>query len=77
MAITKVEFYKDNTLIGSRTSAPFDSFTWTSGPPGIYSLTAKVFHDGIMSGISEPINIEVEIDIHYTLENYVVANYWI
>jgi len=74
MAITKVEFYKDNTLIGSRTSAPFDSFTWTSGPPGIYSLTSKVFHDGIMSGVSEPINIEVAIATT-NLFDYAVA-YW-
>jgi regulation of enolase protein 1 (concanavalin A-like superfamily) len=38
--LTRVEFYRGSTLLGSDTDAPF-SFTWSSVPAGSYSLTAK------------------------------------
>ena len=38
--LTRVEFYRESTLLGSDMSAPF-SFTWSSVPAGSYTLTAK------------------------------------
>jgi sulfur relay (sulfurtransferase) complex TusBCD TusD component (DsrE family) len=37
--ITKVVFYRDSTLIGTATSAPY-SIIWYNAPAGTYSLTA-------------------------------------
>jgi regulation of enolase protein 1 (concanavalin A-like superfamily) len=38
--LTRVEFYRGSTLLGSDADAPF-SFTWSSVPAGSYTLTAK------------------------------------
>jgi hypothetical protein len=38
--ISKVEFYRDTTLLNTDTTSPF-SFNWTNVPAGTYSLTAK------------------------------------
>ncbi|MCB2408848.1 glycosyl hydrolase [Hymenobacter lucidus] len=38
--VSKVEFYRGTTLLGTDTSAPY-SFSWTSVAAGTYSLTAK------------------------------------
>jgi YD repeat-containing protein len=37
--ISKVEFYRDGTLLGTALTAPY-SYTWTNVPAGSYSLTA-------------------------------------
>jgi RHS repeat-associated protein len=42
--ITKVDFYRGTTLIGTKTTAPY-SVTWTDAPAGTYSLTAKATDD--------------------------------
>ena len=38
--ISKVEFFRGATLIGSDTTSPY-SFNWTSVPTGAYTLTAR------------------------------------
>jgi YD repeat-containing protein len=38
-SISKVEFYRDGTLLGTTLTAPY-SYTWTNVPAGSYSLTA-------------------------------------
>ncbi|MBO9703726.1 MAG: cellulase family glycosylhydrolase [Sporocytophaga sp.] len=43
-AITKVEFYNGNTLLGTDTSAPY-SFTWASVTAGKYTITAQATDD--------------------------------
>lgn len=59
MGITKVEYYQDNQLLGTKTVAPFDSYTWQGVTEGNYNLTAKVFYDGQLSGTSQPVNVNV------------------
>ena len=39
-SITKVEFFRDGTLIGSDTTSPY-SFSWSNVVPGSYSITAR------------------------------------
>jgi sulfur relay (sulfurtransferase) complex TusBCD TusD component (DsrE family) len=42
--ITKVQFYKGDTLLGEGTNAPY-AFTWGSVPVGAYRLTARLVYD--------------------------------
>ena len=57
-SITRVEFYRNGLLIGQDTSSPY-SYSWTNAVEGSYSLTAKVFDNG-MSKSSEPVIIYVK-----------------
>lgn len=40
--ISKVEFYRGNTLLGQDLSAPY-AYTWANAGAGIYSITAKAY----------------------------------
>ncbi len=40
--ISKVEFYRGSTLLGTSTTSPY-TFTWTGVAAGTYSLTAKAY----------------------------------
>ncbi len=42
MSITKVEFYADNNLLGTDTSAPY-SYSWLTAPVGAHFLTAVAY----------------------------------
>ncbi|MFD2203318.1 Ig-like domain-containing protein [Shivajiella indica] len=57
--ITKVEFYRSGTLIGTSTTAPY-SITWSKAFVGKFALTAKAFDDKNASTVSSVVNIEVE-----------------
>ena len=57
-SITKVEFYKNGSLIGLDTSRPYKT-SWSDVTVGSYSLTAKVFDNG-MNKISAPVHINVK-----------------
>ena len=57
-AISKIEFYNGNTLLGTSTVSPY-AFTWTNVTSGNYLITAKAFDNGSLSTISQPINISV------------------
>jgi len=57
-SITKVEFYKNEDLIGQDVSRPY-ALLWADIPEGSYSLTAKVYDNGL-SKISEGIGISVK-----------------
>ncbi|MCK4854315.1 MAG: hypothetical protein KAT31_08635, partial [Bacteroidales bacterium] len=63
-SITKVEFYRNGSLIGKDASSPY-TFIWTDVSEGSYSLTIKVFDNG-MSKISAPVNITVETELTST-----------
>jgi photosystem II stability/assembly factor-like uncharacterized protein len=56
--VTRVDFYKNNVLIGSDTSAPY-AFTWANATVGNYQLTAKAVDDSTATTISTPISISV------------------
>ncbi|MES2535739.1 MAG: Ig-like domain-containing protein [Pseudomonadota bacterium] len=42
--ITKVQFYRGGTLIGTATTAPY-ALTWANAPPGTYRITARATDD--------------------------------
>jgi major membrane immunogen (membrane-anchored lipoprotein) len=56
--ITKVEFYRGATLIGTSTSAPHSAI-FSKAPAGNYNLTAKAFDNKGGESISPAINITV------------------
>ena len=56
--VSKVEFYRGSTLIGTATSAPY-GYTWTNTVPGAYSLTAKAYDDRRAATTSSAISITV------------------
>ncbi len=58
--ITKVEFYANGNLIGTKTSGPWN-FTWTNVAQGFYALTAKAFDNFNASTTSAPISISVGV----------------
>lgn len=57
-AITKVEFYANGNLIGSKTSAPF-SIAWSNPPAGGYSLLAKATDNAGMVATSASVPVTV------------------
>ncbi|MEE9461078.1 MAG: Ig-like domain-containing protein, partial [Bacteroidales bacterium] len=63
-SITKVEFYRNGSFIGKDTLSPY-TFLWTDVSEGSYSLTIKVFDNG-MSKISASVNITVETELTST-----------
>lgn len=56
--ISKVEFYRGTTLIGTATSAPY-GVTWNSVPLGTYSLTAKATDNAGAATTSSAVSITV------------------
>jgi regulation of enolase protein 1 (concanavalin A-like superfamily) len=57
-SVTRVDFYRGSTLIGSDTSSPY-SATWTSAPAGSYTLTAIARDDDGATRTSAGVNITV------------------
>ena len=56
--MTRVEFYRGTTLIGSDSTAPY-SVTWTGAPVGTYTLTAKAFDEDGASRTSSAVSVTV------------------
>ena len=56
--ITRVDFYRGSTLIGSDTSSPY-SFSWTNVPAGSYSLTAVARNNAGATTVSSTRDITV------------------
>jgi regulation of enolase protein 1 (concanavalin A-like superfamily) len=56
--LTKVEFFRDGTLIGTDATAPY-SFSWTNVAAGTYSLTAKAYDNGGGIGTSTAVGVTV------------------
>jgi glycerophosphoryl diester phosphodiesterase len=57
-SISKVEFYKSGSLVGTDTSFPY-SCSWSDIPKGSYTLTAEVY-DNDMKKLSFPVKIKVD-----------------
>ncbi len=57
-SVTKVDFYRSGTLIGSDTTAPY-SVVWTNATKGVYELTAKATDNSGLTATSAPISITV------------------
>jgi hypothetical protein len=57
-AITKVDFYRGSTLIGTDTTAPYE-FIWSDVDTGNYSLKAKATSDNGAYTYSSTVNITV------------------
>jgi hypothetical protein len=56
--VTRVEFFRNGTLIGSDTSAPFAA-TWSAAPAGTYALTAVAYDADGASASSAAVNVTV------------------
>jgi RHS repeat-associated protein len=56
--VSKVEFFRDTTLIGTDTTSPY-SFAWNNVPAGSYSLTAKATDNRGAVNASTAVNIVV------------------
>ncbi len=59
-SIRRVAFYNGATLLGTDTSAPY-SYSWTSVPAGIYSLTAVATDDGGAVTTSAVVTVNVAV----------------
>jgi RHS repeat-associated protein len=59
--ITKVEFYRSGTLIGTATAAPY-TVNWTNVPGGNYSITAKATDNQGLSKTSNAVNVTIGVD---------------
>jgi hypothetical protein len=57
-SIAAVEFYADNTLLGTTTNSPY-SFVWTNAPLGSHTLKAVAVNDIALRSTSAPVNIVV------------------
>jgi hypothetical protein len=57
-SVTKVEFYRGSTLIGTDTSAPY-SATWSNVAAGTYSLTAVAYDNAGASTASAAVSVNV------------------
>lgn len=60
IAVTRVEFYRDGTLLGADTTAPY-SYSWNTigTPQGAHTLTAKAYDAVPNIGTSQPVNVTV------------------
>jgi regulation of enolase protein 1 (concanavalin A-like superfamily) len=56
--VTRVDFFRDGTLIGSDTNSPFGT-TWSSPPPGDHLLTAVATDNGGGTATSAPVVVSV------------------
>ncbi|MFM8720097.1 MAG: Ig-like domain-containing protein, partial [Chthoniobacterales bacterium] len=57
-AVTKVEFFEGETLLGEDTTSPY-SFSWTPSTTGVRVLTAKATDNETASAVSSPVNVTV------------------
>ena len=58
--LTRVEFYRDGTLLGTDTSSPY-TFTWSSVAAGSYTLTARAFDGDGAQTTSSAVTITVNM----------------
>jgi Bacterial Ig domain/NHL repeat len=58
LGIKQVEFYMNNTLLGSDNSSPY-SITLTDVPIGVYSLTAKAIDIADNTKTSTPLTVNI------------------
>ncbi len=57
--VSKVDFYQGATLLGTDTTGPSYSYTWSCDVPGSYSLTAKATDNDGAATTSNAVNITV------------------
>lgn len=58
--ITRVDFYSDEMLLGSDTTAPY-AFDWSNVPAGSYQLTARATDNGGAVAVSAPVPVTVAV----------------
>ncbi len=56
--VTRVDFYRSGTLLGSDTSSPY-SYTWSNAAAGTYALTAVATDNGGAATTSAAVNVTV------------------
>lgn len=57
--VEKVEFYADDTLIGTVTGEPY-TYNWTDATVGTHTITAKAYGTDGSSAVSSPVTIHVQ-----------------
>lgn len=65
-AVSRVEFYAGNTLIGTAYSSPYAA-EWNAAPAGTFSLYAKAIDDLGGSSLSSPVSITVRANARPTI----------
>lgn len=63
--ISKVEFYNGTTLIGTKTSSPYN-VSWTINTSGKVSITAVAYNSSSATGTSTPVSLNVYKAINQT-----------
>jgi len=57
-SVRRVEFFTDGTSIGAAGAAPF-TILWNNPAPGIHALTARATDDGLGTGDSAPVVVQI------------------
>jgi len=71
--ITRVDYYRDTTLIGSATVAPY-AFNWANVVAGTYSITAKATDDKWGVSTSAAVSVVVKANVAPTVNMTAPAN---
>ncbi len=73
--VAKVDFYKDDLLLGSDNTTPF-SFTWNNAPAGSYILRAKATDNEGFTAVSDRIQLNVTVPaVNLALNKTVTFSY--
>ena len=64
--VTKVEFYRNGTLLGTDATAPY-SFAWSNVAVGAYALTAKAYDNAGAITTSATVNVQVKANVAPTV----------
>ncbi|MCC6194932.1 MAG: hypothetical protein IT518_10740 [Burkholderiales bacterium] len=71
--VTKVEFYRNGTLLGTDTTSPY-SYAWSNVAVGTYALTAKAYDNAGGVTTSATVNIQVKANVAPTVAITAPAN---
>lgn len=56
--LSRVDFYADGILIGSKTAPPYE-ITWNNVPPGVHAIAAAASNSSGLTGSSRPVQLFV------------------
>ena len=71
--ISKVEFYRNGTLLGTDTTSPY-SYAWTGVAIGTYALTVKAYDSIGATTTSATVNVQVKANVAPTVSLTAPAN---
>ncbi len=71
--VVRVDFYRDTTLLGSDSAAPY-GFTWSGVGAGTYTLTARAVDDGGAEATSAAVTVTVSSGSSMAVTGFVLVN---